>query len=174
MIYRTTVAFIFTLFLTQIARALPHACSDYISPASKSVQHPLQYGDAPRTVASVELPAVVRDVAYDNSEGSMENFACSGRLASKYPKFKDIPNYPFVAGTLFVDADPDNICGNCWKLTNLKNNASIEVTFIDQVTEALFSLGSVALNDLEGGGGEVTEVLPKFISEEPCGFLNFS
>ena len=122
MIYRTTVAFIFTLFLTQIARALPQACSDHIFPASKSVQHHLPYGGAPHNPAFVQFTEIHLDRAYDNSEGSMYDVECVD-LTGTHPPFEDIPTFPYVGGTYDIQLGNSGNCGACWKLTNSENKS---------------------------------------------------
>ena len=164
MIYLTT--FFLTLFLIQISRALPQACSNHISPASKSVQHRLSYGDAPHTLASVQ--SSMCDPKYDNPNGSMHATACANPLESRYPLFGDIPNFPYIGAASDVTPGSPN-CGECWNLTNLGNGAHIYVTAIDSIPFGFVTMSVSACNALkidegvvEIGGGKV---LPHF-----CGF----
>ena len=170
MIYHTTVAFIFALFLTPIARALPQPCSDDISPGSQAVQQGLLDGDAQHTLAFVQSlgGTISYDPIYDNPNRSMNTVACSTPLASRYRYFGDIPNFPYIGGAFDVARGSPN-CGACWILTNLGNGAYIYLTAIDRDPNG-FTIGVSAFNRLKGdgrGGGKVDigKVPPHF-----CGF----
>ena len=72
MIYLTTL--ILTLFLTQIARALPQACDDPILPAWATQE---EYGEE---LYEFMIPSPLRttyDGTYDNKHGSLNSVACS-------------------------------------------------------------------------------------------------
>jgi hypothetical protein len=167
MIYRTAVAFIFALFLTQIAHALPRACSDHISPASQPVQHRLPYGGAPHIFASVQSPVVTYDPVYDNPDGSMNTVACSSPLQPQYPYFDDIPNFPYIGGAYDVEFGSPN-CGACWNLTNSENGVFIYLTAIDRAANG-FNIGVSAYNTLKGDGEDVTVDAVK-VPPSSCGF----
>ena len=169
MIYRTTVAFIFTLLLTQVARALPQACSDHTSPASKSVQHHLPNGGAPYTLASVQAPMIVTcDPKFDIPAGFMSTVACANPLEPEYPLFKNIPSFPFIGGAYDAEAGSDN-CGACWKLTNADNDGyHIYLAAIDRAAFG-FNIGVTGCDTLRGDG-IVTKVNAEKVPASFCGF----
>ena len=164
MIYRTAVAIIFTLFLTQIARALPQAIDDHIFPASESDQHRLPYGGEPHTIDY----AVTFDPKYDNPNRSMSTVTCSNPLEPRYPYFIDIPGFPFIGGAYdVVKGSPS--CGRCWRLTNMENGASIYFTAIDRAAKG-FSIGGWTLSRLMGGDRkDVSRVGASKVPNRFCG-----
>ena len=165
MIYRTTVAFIFTLFLTQIARALPQAIDDHIFPASESDQHRLPHGGSPHALR----PVITEDPIYDNPLGLMSSLACSNPLEPRYPYFGDIPNFPWVGGAYDVVWGSLN-CGQCWRLTNLENGAFIYLVAINRSPNG-FNIGSWAYNALMNGDGrDVSMVDAVKVPGRFCGF----
>ena len=184
MIYppRTTVAFIFTLFIAQISRALPQTYSEHISPASSSVsvQHHLsndvvdqaQWHTLRLSAPSESAPGITHDSKYDNPNISMSTVACSNPLEPRYPLFGDIPNFPYIGGAFDVverRGSPSPNCGACWKLTNLENEAVIYLTAIDSAPDG-FKIGVLAYDTLKGDGGEGALVDIVNVPPHYCGF----
>ncbi len=151
MIYIT--AFILTLFLTPIARAVPRSCGDSDDPRG------LSYGDGTAQYAipnSVPLQPllyqVTYDPTYDNPDGSMNSVSCSdgqNGLAPRFPIFSDLPTFPYIGGAFNIVWNSTN-CGECWNLTNPVNEASILLTGIDH-TAAGFNIAEEAFEALNGG-----------------------
>ena len=133
MIYHTTIAFIFTLVLIQISRALPYACGDHISPASESVQHRLLYGDGLHALVSAQ-PSMC-DPKYDDPNGSMSTVACGDPLGRLYPRFGDIPTFPNIGGVFDVEPQSPK-CGECLRLTN-RQRVHIYFTVIDSAPSGI-------------------------------------
>jgi hypothetical protein len=100
MIYLTTL--ILTLFLTQIARALPQACDDPILPAWATQE---EYGEE---LYEFMIPSPLRttyDGTYDNKHGSLNSVACSNGdngLVLRFPTFGNIPSFPYIGGAFDV------------------------------------------------------------------------
>jgi hypothetical protein len=121
MIYFTT--FIFTLFLSHIARATP-ACGNIVSP--EELNNPT-HADA--QIAQHALPIIANNVTwsneFDNPNGDTSKVECS-HYARSYKHFRDFPSFPYIGGASFVKFDKN--CGKCWNLTNLRNNKSIFIT----------------------------------------------
>ncbi|KAF8467137.1 Cerato-platanin-domain-containing protein [Russula ochroleuca] len=160
MIYFTT--FIFALFLTQIARALP-ACGD---PAYPDLSTPDEF--------NLTIPSplkVTYDPTYDNPHGSLNSVACSNGqngLASRYPTFNKLPTFPFIGGAYDIVWNSPN-CGGCWKITNKANNRAIHITAID-TAGAGFNIAEAAFKVLSGGSlGNPLIVTAQKIPESVCG-----
>jgi hypothetical protein len=174
MVYITT--FILTLFLAHIARALPRACSDLISPESDDPLR-LSYGDgdAQYTISNPAPAAqykVTYHPSYDYQAGSMDRVACSdGRhgLAARFAKFRDLPTFPYIGGAFDIAWNSPN-CGSCWKLTNIANNESITITAIDKAALG-FNIAESAFEDLNGGevGEGVLQVEAHRVPIQVCG-----
>ncbi|KAF8467143.1 Cerato-platanin-domain-containing protein [Russula ochroleuca] len=164
-------AFILTLFLTQIARALPQACGDHISPGPDP--HDLPSDNVQFTI--VHQGPIIREAtfsyAYDNPNTSTNTVACSNGqngLASRFPTLGDIPSFPFIGGAFDVVWNSPN-CGGCWKVTNIANNASIHFTAVD--TSSSIDLSEQAFKALNNGviGNGVLNVTAGKIPRSVCG-----
>lgn len=84
---------------------------------------------------------------YDKSYESVNDVACS-ELASKYPKFGDIPDFPYIGGapyTTYGSAD----CGAIWKIT--ANGEWIYFVGVD--ASSGFDLSWEAFEELGGNAG---------------------
>ncbi|KAN0126369.1 Cerato-platanin domain containing protein [Russula decolorans] len=171
MVYITT--FILTLFLTHIARALPRACSDSISPESDG----LSYGDGeaqytiPNPVPLAQFK-VTYDPSFDIPVGSMDSVACSDGhhgLAARFAMFRDVPTFPYIGGTFDIVWNSPN-CGSCWNLTNTANNLSITMTAIDKAGHG-FNIAESAFEDLNGGevGEGILQAEARRLPVEFCG-----
>ena len=126
MILLTTL--IATLFLTQIARAVPQACRYPISPEGQfHFEDPVEYYTA------------VYNPVYDNSSQTLDDVACS-ELASIYPEFGDVPLFPNIGGAPNTTYNSTN-CGAIWKITNFEDNdLSIYFISIDDASDFDLSL----------------------------------
>jgi len=174
MAYITT--FILTLFLAHIARALPRACSDLVSPGSDDPSS-FSYGDgdAQYTISNpvpVSQYKLTYDPSFDNQDGSMDRVACSDGphgLAARFAMFRDIPTFPYIGGAFDIVWNSPN-CGSCWKITNTANNASITVTTIDTAGHG-FNIAESAFEDLNGGevGDGVLQVEAHKVPIQVCG-----
>ena len=174
MIYIT--AFILTLFITQIAGAVPHTCGDLTSPESDDTRD-LSYGDSTAQYAIADpAPAqkykVTYDPIYDNPSGSMNAVSCSdgqNGLASRFPLFGDVPNFPHIGGAFNIVWNSTH-CGDCWVLTNPANNASINFTAID-FTGTGFNIAQEAFEELNGGktGTGTLQVKAHTVHRSVCG-----
>jgi len=162
MLYITT--FILTLFLTQVARALPRACGDPIFP---DLPTPDPYGDA---LYDFAIPSPLRatyDNTFDNAHGLLNNVACSdgaNGLASRYPRFGDLPSFPHIGGAFDIVWNSPN-CGGCWSVSNKASGATIFVTAID-TAEIGFNIAEAAFRQLNGGqfGEGVLEVVARRVT----------
>ena len=165
MIYFTT--FILALFLTPIARALPHAGGDPNYPDSPIA---IRYDERQYSQPPPSPLRATFDTTFDNSQGSLNNVACSNGdngLASKYPTFGNIPNYPFIGGAYDVAWNSPN-CGACWVLSN--GAISIAFTAVD-TAGAGFNLGTTAFKTLNNGqiGEGVLDVTAQQVPRSVCG-----
>jgi hypothetical protein len=158
MIYFTT--FIFTLLLSHIARAAP-GCGDVASPQEL---YDMEY-----------LPTykVTWDATYDNPNGNTNSVACSNGphgLASRYPHFKNFPDFPYLGGAFDVKWGSPN-CGKCWKLFDKKTHRSIYIRAIDAAGTG-FNIGKHAFIALNGGtvGGGTLEAEAIPVPGHFCGF----
>jgi len=160
MIYFAT--FIFTLLLSHIARAVP-ACGDDASP--KDLYDPV-YDDVQQPF--VLEYSVTWDDKYDNKLGETKTLTCS-KLAHKYPKFKDLPNFPYI-GAAF-DVKNGFHCGKCWKLRNKKTDKSISLTAVDYIPNLEgFKISKEAFKKLGGKSGVRLEVEAQEVKSSVCGF----
>ena len=132
-------AFILSLFLTQIGRAVAQVGHDILSRLRLLTSAPMQMNS--------EYKAVYSNV-YDNSSQSLNDVACSN-LIGKYPTFGTIPGFPFIGGAPNTSYGSTN-CGACWKITNVGNNLSIYFTSIDLTDPYNFVLSLEAFNKLKG------------------------
>jgi Cerato-platanin len=161
MIYFTT--FIFALFLSHIARAVP-ACGDAIS-----------FDDLYDTYGVVDLVPheVSWSAKYDDPNGDTSGVACSNGphgLAPKYPHFKNFPDFPYIGGAFDTKFGSPN-CGKCWKLTNQKTHKSIYFTAIDGTGDG-FNIGKKAFIALNGGsvGSGKLDAESQSVPGHFCGF----
>ena len=126
MIFPTT--FILALFLTgtQIARAVPQPCGNFIEPESSTLDG--QYNLVVPAPVQTTFKAVYNPI-YDIATDSLDIVACS-ELATRYPTFGNVPLFPHIGGAPNTTYNSPN-CGAIWKLTNTANNRSIFFTGID-------------------------------------------
>ena len=172
MIFPTT--FILTLFLTQIARALPQGCGDHISPKSSTPElHNLPHDNAQYSI--VHQGPLIREAtysqAYDNGATSTNTVACSNGangLTARFPTLGQIPSFPFIGGAFDVVWNSPN-CGGCWKVTNVANHVSIHFTAVD--TSSSIDLSEQAFKALNNGviGNGVLNVTAVKIPRSVCG-----
>jgi len=113
-------------------------------------------------LATLALPAfaqtyvsVAYDTTYDNSAQSMDTVACSNGvygLASAYPTFGSVPNFPYIGGAPAITGWDSSSCGTCWELTYSAGNIdeTIYVTAIDVGSDG-FVLSEEAMNTLTNG-----------------------
>jgi Cerato-platanin len=163
MIYFT--AFIFTLLLSHIARAMP-TCDDAASPQDTYDM----YDDVQLVLASYK---VTWDATYDNGNGNTNSVACSNGphgLAGDYPHFKNFPDFPYLGGAFDTKWGSSN-CGKCWKLTVQKTKRSIYFTAIDAAGNG-FNIGKHAFIALNGGtvGNGTLEAEAISVPRHFCGF----
>lgn len=137
MIFPTT--FIVTLFLTQIARAVPQGCGYPISPSTPEGQF---HFDDP-----VVYYTAVYNPVYDNSSQSLNDVACS-ELASIYPEFGEVPLFPNIGGAPNTTYNSEN-CGAIWKITNFENN-DLSIYFISIDDAENFDLSLEAFKAVGG------------------------
>jgi len=112
------------------------------------------------------------DATFDNRAGSLNSVACSNvpnGLASRFPTFGDIPNFPFIGGAFDVAWNSPN-CGGCWNITNPTTGVSIQITAIDTATGG-FNIAQEAFEQLNGGqiGQGVVDVVANKIAASVCG-----
>jgi hypothetical protein len=164
-------SFFLTLFLAHIARAVPRGCHDLISPETETEtnQHGLTY-DESQFQPPFPLKATY-DQTFDNPSGSLNNVACSNGqngLASKYPTFGDLPNFPYIGGAFDIVWNSPN-CGSCWAITNQANGQMIYITAIDTAGQG-FNLAKEAFDKLNNGGtgGNTLTVDAWKVSNQPC------
>ena len=163
MIYLTT--FFLTLFLTHIARAVPHGCHGVVSPETGTNQHDFADGDTMVGPPPFPLKATW-DQTFDNPGGSLNNVACSN-LVSTYKTFSDIPGFPYIGGAFDVVWNSTN-CGSCWRITNTANNFVIYITAID-TAGAGFNIAKEAFSTLSNGDfGNTLIVQAQKVSSQPC------
>jgi len=112
------------------------------------------------------------DATFDNKAGSLNSVACSNGpngLASRFPTFGDIPNFPFIGGAFDVTWNSPN-CGGCWNITNPTTGVSIQITAIDTATGG-FNIAQEAFEKLNGGqiGQGVVDVVANKVAASVCG-----
>jgi hypothetical protein len=158
------ITFIFTLLLTHIARAVP-ACGDVAFP--EDMYEPT-YDDEQLVLA---IYNATMNTKYDNMNGITNILACS-HLATLYPRFVNIPNFPYIGGAFDIQGHNSPNCGKCWRLTNRATDVYINFAAIDAAMSG-FVLSEHAYNALGGGIGPlelvVDQLLPHF-----CGFRSIN
>ena len=112
------------------------------------------------------------DATFDNKAGSLNSVACSNGpngLASRFPTFGDIPNFPFIGGAFDVAWNSPN-CGGCWNITNPSTGVSIQITAIDTAAGG-FNIAQEAFEKLNGGqiGQGVVDVVANKVAASVCG-----
>ena len=159
--------FAFALFFAQAARALP-----------EPGQLPLTHGECPYSAPPSKLDAqppihwrATYDTTYDNPKGSMNGVACSNGangLASKYPRFGDLPSFPNIGGAYDIVWNSPN-CGACWSLTYKATGKSVNITAID-TAGAGFNIAKKAFEKLTNGDTSkgAIDVVAKKISHHVC------
>ena len=149
--------FIFTLFLSHIARAV---CGDAASPKDL---YDSTYDD-------VQEPLLVKykvtwDWKYDTKNGDTKTVTCTN-LATPYPKFGDIHMFPYIGGRFNVTQTKRG-CQECWLLTY--EHDSIYLGVIDHV-ETGFVISHEAFVTLTGGGETELYAEGVEVSISHCGF----
>ena len=165
------VTFILTLFLSQIARALPQGCGDHVSPETSTPDLPHDNAQYSIVHQGPIIRVATFSTAYDNGATSTNTVACSNGqngLVSRFPTLGQIPSFPFIGGAFDVVWNSPN-CGGCWRVTNIANNISIHFTAVD--TSSSIDLSSVAFRALNNGviGNGVLNVTAGKISSSVCG-----
>ena len=157
MIYFTT--FILALFISQIARAVPQACGDAITPES---QTPVEQFNLATTV-------VTYNPKYDYPNASTKSVAC-WNLFPRHHQFHNFPTFPRIGGASDIGFSPGPNCGKCWRLHNLENGHTIVITAIDHA-ERGFVLSEAAFKLLDNGhlGPPLLHVQYVNIPEWECG-----
>lgn len=167
MTYLTT--FFLTLFLTHIARAVPHGCHGVVSPETDTNQHDFAYGDTLVGPPPFPLKATW-DQTFDNPSGSLNSVACSdgqNGLGKTYHNFSEIPAFPYIGGAFDVVWNSPN-CGSCWRITNTANNNVVYITAID-TAGAGFNIAKQAFAALSNGDfGSTLIVKAHKVSTQPC------
>jgi len=112
------------------------------------------------------------DATFGNRAGSLNNVACSNGpngLASRFPTFGDIPNFPFIGGAFDVVWNSPN-CGGCWNITNPTTGVSIQITAIDTAGGG-FNIAQEAFEELNGGQIDqgVVDVIANKVAPSVCG-----
>ena len=149
MILLTT--FIATLFLTEIARAVPQACQYSISPQSST---PEGYFRSP-TIYTAK-----HDSKFDQGNGKLSSTSClDSELAKDYPRFKEVPFFDKIGGAFKTPSNkPSYPCGTIWELTNAVNdNYTAFFVSIDSSDGPDFSLSDSVYKEL--GAGDATPSL---------------
>ena len=157
----------------------PKETSGYYSP-STSPYHPNptskpDHGKPDNKNPEPNTPFPLRatyNATFDDKAGSLNSVACSNGpngLASRFPTFGDIPNFPFVGGAFDVECNSPN-CGGCWNITNPTTGVSIQITAIDTATGG-FSIAQEAFEQLNGGqtGEGVVDVVANKVAPSVCG-----
>ena len=124
------IAFIATLFLTQIARAVPQACYYPTSPELSTPEGQFHVM-APLYTAKYEPD-------YNSPDGSVGDVACS-ELVNHFPNFFNVPFFPNIGGAFNTTRDSSH-CGAIWSLTNIANQVSTHFISIDTTVAADFGL----------------------------------
>ena len=147
MIYITT--FILALFLSQIARALPQACGDDITPESLTPVDQINFPIAIAAAAAVLQTDVKHNHKYDDPNISTNTVACKN-LHPAHHKFKNFPTFPRIGGAFDIGLSPGPNCGRCWKLHNPHNGHSVIITAIAHAQHG-FVVSEHAFKILTGG-----------------------
>ncbi|KAI0329941.1 Cerato-platanin-domain-containing protein [Cubamyces sp. BRFM 1775] len=156
----TTLTAFTTLVLATAARAAttPSKAAD---PAIASIIPPTYY-----------IGPVTWDSTYDNPEGDMNTVACSNGdngLNPPYAQFGDLPNFPYIGGSSFVEAWNSPNCGSCWKLTY--KGTSIYVTLVDSYYQG-FNIAKEAMDVLTDNNSDdgPVQIVATQAPKSYCGF----
>ncbi len=147
MIFFTT--FILTLILSYVARAVPEELYEPYEVTFDA--QPILYD-------------IAWDIKYDDPHGDTENVTCSN-IATQYPHFVDIPDFPYIGAAFNVKQGPS--CIKCWKLTNVKTRKSMFLYSIDY-TPSGFKLGKKLFDSFIGTGTVGAKVEAASISPTFC------
>ena len=141
------IALIATLFLTQIARAVPQACYYPTSPEPSTPEE--------QFLVTAPIYTAKHDKEFDKADQSVTEVACS-EFAGRFPTFEDFPFFPYIGGAYETTKNSSH-CGAVWKIAN-KDNSSRWIHFIsiDNAVGDSFSLSGAAYYQL---GGTQTESL---------------
>ncbi|EIW85572.1 Cerato-platanin [Coniophora puteana RWD-64-598 SS2] len=135
-------------------------------------------------LAAIAAPAFAQstqsvsyDNTYDSGSGSMSTVACSdgsNGLASKWPTFANVPNFPNVAGVPAITGWNSAACGSCWELSYAAGdiNATVYVTGVDVGRDG-FVLSEATMNNLTDGNAEAfgrISATATQVDSSNCGF----
>lgn len=115
---------------------------------------------------------VTFDNFYDNPKLSLNNVACSNGengLVYKFPTFGDLPDFPFIGGSVFVSGFNSPECGSCWNLAY--NGKNINLIAIDTAGVG-FNIAKEAFDALADAKAEELGSLEAYVTPaEPsaCG-----
>ncbi|KAH9894062.1 Cerato-platanin-domain-containing protein [Cubamyces lactineus] len=115
---------------------------------------------------------VTWDSTYDNPDGDMNTVACSGGdngLNPPYAHFGDLPGFPYIGGSSFVEAYNSPNCGSCWRLSY--KGTSIYVTLVDSYYKG-FNIAKEAMDVLTDGNSDEgpVEITATQAPKSYCGF----
>ncbi|KAF5319998.1 hypothetical protein D9611_011029 [Ephemerocybe angulata] len=92
------------------------------------------------------------DDRYCNSDVALTTTACStgsNGLASRWPTFGNVPNFPLVGGGFPVEGFNSANCGSCWEITDPNTGRSVAITLVNVATPG-FTLCTDTLLALTG------------------------
>ena len=115
---------------------------------------------------------VTFDQTYDNPSYSLSNVACSNGdngLNPPYAQFGDLPGFPYIGGSSFVEAWNSPNCGSCWKLTY--KGTSIYVTLVDSYYQG-FNIAKQAMDVLTDNNSDdgPVQIVATQAPKAYCGF----
>ena len=144
------IALIATLFLTQIARAVPQACYYPTSPEPSTPEEQFR-------VTAPKVYTAKYDSDYDVETTSVDSVACS-ELVTLYSNFVDVPFFPHIGGA-FDTTKGSPHCGAIWKLTNHeKPDLWVDFISIDTATSD-FGLSNDTFHELGGNSKKSKSLL---------------
>ena len=161
MIFPTTL--ILALFLAPIAWAVPQPCHDSIFPGLST---PVEQYDLGGPQPLLTTYKAVYNPTYDNPAGSLNGVACSN-LVSCYPRFNDIPMFPYIGGGINTTFNSQN-CGAIWRITNILTGEFIDFVSID--SSSSFDLSEHAFLEIGGdiSAGSLTVDARRLGHISPC------
>ncbi|OJA17198.1 hypothetical protein AZE42_00171 [Rhizopogon vesiculosus] len=100
---------------------------------------------------------VTYDYTYSNSDGSLNNVACSnganGLLSKGYTTFGSLPSFPYLGGVPGASWN-STLCGSCWAVKYAMPNGTQNTIYITAVDlAATFNLSPEAFGNLTDGTG---------------------
>ncbi|OAX40940.1 Cerato-platanin [Rhizopogon vinicolor AM-OR11-026] len=107
--------------------------------------------------ASAVSVYVTYDYTYGNSDGSLNNVACSnganGLLSKGYTTFGSLPSFPYLGGVPGASWN-STLCGSCWAVKYAMPNGTQNTIYITAVDlAATFNLSPEAFGNLTDGTG---------------------